>query len=146
MEASAGVARLSRKAAGNRTCSGGPATEQVRNRKACRSGQRSRSKLPGRPETEARSGKAIANQNAALAHHAASQFELAHGDMELALADERSALVYAPEQPVLLMNAAYIHLRRSEFTQSLEYLEHARRLVPEDPEVSEAVRLGILLV
>jgi tetratricopeptide (TPR) repeat protein len=88
-------------------------------------------------ETEARSGKAVANQNAALAHHAASQFELAHGDMELALADERSALVYAPEQPVFLMNTAYIHLRRSEFTQSLEYLERARRLVPENPEVSK---------
>src|SRR5437879_8127311 len=31
-------------------------------------------------EGEARSGQALANQNAAMAHHAASQFELAHGE------------------------------------------------------------------
>jgi tetratricopeptide (TPR) repeat protein len=88
-------------------------------------------------ENEARSGAAVANQNAAMAHHAASQFELLNGDMDLALADARTALTYAPEQPVLLMDVAYLHLRRSEFTQSLEYLERARRVVPEDPEVSK---------
>jgi tetratricopeptide (TPR) repeat protein len=86
-------------------------------------------------DLEARSGQALANQNAAIAHRAASQFELAHGAMDLALEDARSALIYLPEQPVLLMNAAYLYLRRSEYTQSLEYIERARRLVPEDPEV-----------
>jgi len=88
-------------------------------------------------ENEARSGQAVANQNAAMAHHAASQFELLNGDLDLALQDGRTALTYAPEQPVLLMDVAYLHLRRSEFTQSLEYLERARRVVPEDPEVSK---------
>jgi tetratricopeptide (TPR) repeat protein len=42
-----------------------------------------------------------------------------------------------PEQPVLLMDAAYLYLRRSEYTQSLDYIDRARRLVPEDPEVSK---------
>jgi tetratricopeptide (TPR) repeat protein len=88
-------------------------------------------------DQEAHSGQALANQNAAIAHHAASQFELAHGEMDLALQDARSALIYLPEQPVLLMNTAYLYLRRSEYTQSLEYIERARRLVPEDPEVSK---------
>jgi tetratricopeptide (TPR) repeat protein len=88
-------------------------------------------------ENEARSGQAAANQNAAMAHHAASQFELLNGDLDLALADARTAVTYAPEQPVLLMDVAYLHLRRSEFTQSLDYLERARRVVPEDPEVSK---------
>ena len=88
-------------------------------------------------DQEARSGQALANQNAAMAHHAASQFELAHGAMDLALQDARSALTYLPEQPVLLMDTAYLYLRRSEYTQSLEYIERARRLVPEDPEVSK---------
>ncbi len=88
-------------------------------------------------EGEARSGQVVANQNAAMAHHAASQFELLNGDLDLALADARTALTYAPEQPVLLMDVSYLHLRRSEFTQSLEYLERARRVVPEDPEVSK---------
>lgn len=86
-------------------------------------------------DQEAHSGQALANQNAAMAHHAASQFELAHGEMDPALQDARSALIYLPEQPVLLMNTAYLYLRRSEYTQSLEYIERARRLVPEDPEV-----------
>ena len=88
-------------------------------------------------DQEARSGLALANQNAAMAHHAASQFELTHGAMDLALEDARSALIYLPEQPVLLMDTAYLYLRRSEYTQSLDYIERARRLVPEDPEVSK---------
>jgi tetratricopeptide (TPR) repeat protein len=88
-------------------------------------------------EIEARSGQGLANQNAAMGHHAASQFELLHGDMDLALADARSALIYAPEQPVLLMDVAYLYLRRSEYKQSLDYLERARRVAPEDPEVSK---------
>jgi tetratricopeptide (TPR) repeat protein len=88
-----------------------------------------------RLEVEARSGSKQANFNAALGHHAAATFELAHGDMEHALADERTALIYAPEEPALLMNVAYVHLRRSEFKQSLDYLERARRVAPDNPEV-----------
>src|SRR6201984_3891632 len=72
-----------------------------------------------------------------MAHHEASQFELAHGEMDLALQDARSALIYLPQQPVLLLDTAYLYLRRSEYTQSLEYIERPRRLVPEDPEGSK---------
>src|SRR6267378_993301 len=78
-------------------------------------------------EGEARAGTKQANFNAAMGHHAAASFEISHGDMEHALADERTALIYAPEEPALLMNVAYVHLRRSEYKQSLEYLERARR-------------------
>jgi Tfp pilus assembly protein PilF len=88
-------------------------------------------------ENEARSGRAPANWNAAVAHHLAAMFESAHGEMDLAMADERQAVTYAPEEPVLLTNLAYLHLRRSEFTQSLEYLERARRAAPEDPDVTK---------
>jgi tetratricopeptide (TPR) repeat protein len=86
-------------------------------------------------ESEARSGGQHASMNAALAHHAAAQFELTRGDMEHALADERTALTYGPESAGLLMNVAYLHLRRSEFKQSLDYLERARRAEPENPDV-----------
>jgi len=86
-------------------------------------------------DQEAHSGQGLANQNAAMAHHTASQFEMIHGAMDAALEDARSALTYMPEQPVLLMDAAYLYLRRSEYTQSLDYIDRARRLVPEDPEV-----------
>jgi tetratricopeptide (TPR) repeat protein len=85
----------------------------------------------------ARSGAPGANEMAALAHHAASQFELSHGDMEHAVTDERSALIYAPQNPVLLMNLAFLHLRRSEYKQSLEYLERARRVAPDSPDVAK---------
>jgi tetratricopeptide (TPR) repeat protein len=86
-------------------------------------------------EGEARSGSRQANTIAALAHHAAAQFEVSHGDMEHALADENSALIYAPDQPDLLMNMAYMHLRRSEYKQSLDFLERARRSAPNNPDV-----------
>ena len=88
-------------------------------------------------ENLARSGNPLDNWNAAVAHHAAAQFDLARNDLDLALADERQALVYAPEQPVFLMNMAYLHLRRSEYTQSLDYLERARRVAPQDPDVAK---------
>src|SRR6266436_2384659 len=86
-------------------------------------------------ETAARSGGREANRSAALGHHLVANFELAHGDMEHALADARTALIYEPEEPVLLMNVGYLLLRRSEFKESLEYLERARRVAPESPDV-----------
>jgi tetratricopeptide (TPR) repeat protein len=86
-------------------------------------------------EGQARAGASSAEAAAAVAHHAAAMFELAHGDMERALADERTALTYAPREAVLLMNVAYLHLRRSEYTQSLEYLERARRVAPDNPDI-----------
>src|SRR5438445_5724374 len=63
-------------------------------------------------ETAARSGGREANRSAALGHHLAANFELAHGDMEQALADARTALIYAPADPMLLMNVCFLHLRR----------------------------------
>lgn len=88
-------------------------------------------------ENEARLGERAANDEAALAHHAAAQFEVSQGDVDHALDDERTALIYAPEQPVLLMNAAYLHLRRSEYKQALDYLERARRVAPDNPDVEK---------
>ncbi len=88
-------------------------------------------------EGEARSGDAAANTKAARALHAASQFELGRGDMEHALVDERSALKYTPDDSTILMNVAYLHLRRSEYKASLEYLERAHRVAPDDPEVAK---------
>jgi tetratricopeptide (TPR) repeat protein len=90
-----------------------------------------------RLEIEARGGTKQANFDAAMAHHAAAVFELSHGDLEHALGDERTALIYAPEEPVLLMNVAYTHLRRSEYKQSLEYLERARRMAPDSPDIAK---------
>lgn len=86
---------------------------------------------------EARSGDPRANLRAAIAYHAAAQFEASHGDVEHALADERAALTYAPSDPTLLLNMAYIHLRRSEFKQALEYVDRAERVVPDSPDLAK---------
>ena len=88
-------------------------------------------------EAEARSGSAEASQKAAIAHHAVAQFEMLHGDLDAALTDERSALGYTPEDPMILLSVAYLHLRRSEFKQGLEFVERARRVAPDNPEVAK---------
>jgi tetratricopeptide (TPR) repeat protein len=85
--------------------------------------------------SEARSGAADANEKAAVAHHAAAQFKLSRGDMEHALTDERTALTYTPEDPIMLLNVAYLHLRRSEYKQALDYLARAQRVAPANPDV-----------
>lgn len=86
-------------------------------------------------EAEARSGSRKAGERAALAHHAAAQFELRHGDYEHAVSEEHTALSFAPEQPDLLLDVAYLHLRRSEYKQALEYLDRVKRVAPESPEL-----------
>jgi tetratricopeptide (TPR) repeat protein len=91
----------------------------------------------GKLESEVRSGTARASFNAALGHHAASTFELSRGDLEHALSDERTALTYAPDEPALLMNVAYIYLRRNEYKQALDYLERAKRFAPDNPDVAK---------
>src|SRR5437763_724553 len=91
----------------------------------------------GKLESEARLGNARANFNAALGHHAAAIFEISRGDLERALSDERTAVTYAPDEPALLMNVAYIYLRRHEYKQALDYLERAKRFVPDNPDVAK---------
>jgi tetratricopeptide (TPR) repeat protein len=88
-----------------------------------------------RVEAEAHGGNTKANEKAALAHHAAAQFEIAHGDLDHALSDERTATTFLPDQPVLLMNVAYLYLKKSEFKQAVEYLERAKRFSADNPEV-----------
>jgi tetratricopeptide (TPR) repeat protein len=88
-------------------------------------------------ERAARAGESGAAGRAAIAHHAAAQFELSHGDIERALAEERAALGFVPGQPDLLMGVAYLHLRRSEYRDALEDLERARRVVPDSAEAAK---------
>ncbi len=93
-------------------------------------------------EDAAHGGAPAAGARAAMAHYAVAQFELSHGDTEQALAHYRRALTFAPQQPAalqlnLLLNTAYLHLRRSEFTAALDYLERGRRLGPDSPDVAK---------
>ena len=88
-------------------------------------------------ENEARSGDQASKMMAAVGHHAAAMFELNRGDLERSLGDERHALSFVPDDPLLLMNVAYLHLRRSEYKQASEYLERAGRLAPENADVAK---------
>lgn len=86
-------------------------------------------------EGDARGGNVRANEKAALAHHAAAQFELAQGELDHALNDERTAITFLPDQPVLLMNVAYLYLKKSEFKQSVDYLERAKRVSKDNADI-----------
>jgi tetratricopeptide (TPR) repeat protein len=88
-----------------------------------------------RVEEEARSGAGKSAERAALAEHSAAQFMASRGDLTHALAYERKALNYAPEQPEFLLTIGYFYLRQSEFKQSLDYVEKARRISPNNVEV-----------
>ena len=88
-------------------------------------------------EGQARGGGQQANVVAALAHHAAAMFEASKGDLEHALGDERTALNYQPEHSALLLNVAYLHLRRSEYKQALDYLDRAKRAAPNSADVAK---------
>ena len=83
---------------------------------------------------DARSGNPVLVERAAIAYYAAAQFEWTHGDTDRAVADERMALAFAPENVVLLLNMAYAHLRDSQYKQALEFLERARRVAPENAD------------
>jgi len=94
-------------------------------------------KLEGATRGGSSSAGPAAGIDAAVGHHAAAMFELGRGDMDHALADERTALTYAPDEPLLLMNVAYLHLRRSEYKQSLDYLARAQRVAPNNADVAK---------
>lgn len=86
-------------------------------------------------EQQASSGGATDGWRVAVAHHAAAQFELRRGAPELALGHYRRALTFAPEHLGVLLNIAYLHLQRSEYTPALEYLERARRVDSQNADV-----------
>ncbi|MCU1343631.1 MAG: hypothetical protein JWN92_3054 [Candidatus Acidoferrum typicum] len=71
------------------------------------------------------------------AETAAAQFGISVGDFEQAAAHYNIGLRYAPDNAGLLLEAAYFHLRRSEYSAALTLLDHARRIEPDSPEVAK---------
>ncbi len=118
---------------GSRTGSG--AVEEVR-KAAVHDGAIDREFI-AKMELQARGRGPEAGERAAIAHHAASEFHLQRGNLNEALAEERTALTFAPEQAGLLLNVAYLHLRRSEYKAAMDYLERARRVRPRSAEVAK---------
>ncbi len=91
-------------------------------------------------EAAARSGSAAAMARAVLAHHAAARFELSRNDSDRAIEHYRTAVAFAANQPDLLLNSllnlAYVHLERGEYSAALEYLGRARRVAPKSAAVA----------
>jgi tetratricopeptide (TPR) repeat protein len=71
------------------------------------------------------------------AESAAAQFEISVGDFEKAQSHYQTALRYDPVHAGLLMDAAYLHLKRSEYSAALDLLNRARRSDPDSPDVAK---------
>ncbi|MBI1750027.1 MAG: tetratricopeptide repeat protein [Acidobacteria bacterium] len=87
-------------------------------------------------ESDAQGGAAQAVAKVIAALHAAAQFELKNGNVDEAVVHYRRALSFAPQHVGVLLSIAHLHLRKSEFTASLEYLERANRAAPDDADVA----------
>ena len=85
----------------------------------------------------ARGGGRSAVERAAMGHHAAAQFELQHGDIQAATDQYRHGLTFAPENVGLLVNLSYLLLRQSQYAEALDYLERARRVDAQSPDVAK---------
>lgn len=74
---------------------------------------------------------------AAEAEFSASRFELDRNNLGAALQHADRALAFAPDQVPLLLNVAYLHLRRREYQAALDLLEKARRSDPNSADLDK---------
>jgi len=71
------------------------------------------------------------------AESAAAQFEISVGDFEQAAAHYNVGLRFDPDNFALLLQTAYLHLRRSEYSAALDLLDRARRTEPDSPDTAK---------
>jgi tetratricopeptide (TPR) repeat protein len=88
-------------------------------------------------EQAAIAGTPDAANRAAAAHEAAAVFEANKGNLDAAAEQESQALRFVPDDVNLLVDVAFGHLRRSEYSRALEYLTRAKRLAPDSPDVAK---------
>jgi hypothetical protein len=91
-------------------------------------------------ESEAASNpSAPAIARVVAAESAAARFEISVGDFEHAVEHYNIGLRYDHDNLGLLLEAAYLHLRRSEYTAASDLLDRARSI---DPDSAEAAKLS----
>jgi tetratricopeptide (TPR) repeat protein len=71
------------------------------------------------------------------AESAAAQFEISVGDFERAVDHYNVGLRFDPNNTALLLEAAYLHLKRSEYTAAADLLDQARRIDPDSVELAK---------
>jgi tetratricopeptide (TPR) repeat protein len=88
-------------------------------------------------EQAALAGTADAGKKAAAAHEAAAAFEANKGNLDAAVEQEAQALRFVPDDVNLLMDVAFAHLRRSEYSLALKFLTRAKTQAPDSPDVAK---------
>jgi tetratricopeptide (TPR) repeat protein len=88
-------------------------------------------------DAKASTRAADAVARAAQAESAASRFEFERNNLSAALQHAERALEFAPDQVPMLLNAAYLHLRRGEYQPALDLLERARRNDPDSADIEK---------
>ncbi len=73
------------------------------------------------------------------AESAAAQFEISVGDFEHAANHYNVGLRFDPNNVGLLLSIAYLHLKRSEYTAAVDFLDRARAI---DPDSAETAKLS----
>ena len=86
--------------------------------------------------------KAATNAPGDIAHaieaeSAAGHFEFEHNNLGAALQHAQRAMGFAPDQVPLILNVAYLQLRREEYQPALDLLEKARRSDPDSIEIAK---------
>jgi tetratricopeptide (TPR) repeat protein len=71
------------------------------------------------------------------AESAAAQVEISVGDFERANDHYNVGLRFDPENVALLLEAAYLHLKRSEYSVAADLLDRARRVAPDSADVAK---------
>ncbi len=90
-----------------------------------------------RVEGDAQGGGAGPVARAIVAESAAAEFEVGKGNLDQALAYYKRALDFAPDNVNLLLDSAYLHLRRSEYREALDELDLARHGAPDSADVAK---------
>ena len=90
-----------------------------------------------RMDAKAAGGSAEAIASAVAGEALASHFAFEHADLNSALDHAQRAASLAPTQVPLLLDVAYLHLRRAEYTAALDALDPARRLAPDSADVAK---------
>jgi hypothetical protein len=71
------------------------------------------------------------------AESAAAHFEISVGDFEQAVAHYNVGLRFDPDNIGLLLESAYLHLKRSEYSAAMDLLDRARSIDPNSAEVAK---------
>jgi tetratricopeptide (TPR) repeat protein len=89
-------------------------------------------------ESEARANPSpAAVTRVIVAESAAAQFEISVGDFQQAAAHYDVGLRFDPDNLPLLLQTAYLHLRRSEYSAALNLLDRARRIEPDSLDAAK---------